>query len=34
MQNKGWMDPDAGWEILLGTTGQALNLEAVEMWIE
>lgn len=33
VQNKGWLDPDAGYEILLGTKSEALNLEAVEMWI-
>ncbi|MFF3934602.1 hypothetical protein [Streptomyces phaeofaciens] len=34
VQNKGWLNPVAGHVFTLGTTGEARNLEAVEIWKE
>ncbi|MEU0404940.1 hypothetical protein ABZ318_32960 [Streptomyces sp. NPDC006197] len=34
VQNVGWEKPDSGSEIEIGEAGKALNLEAVELWIQ
>ncbi|GHE63523.1 hypothetical protein [Streptomyces capitiformicae] len=33
VQNIGWMDPQSGGAVVVGTTGRAYNLEAIKIWL-